>query len=678
MSGSKQHYIPQCFQRPFKIESNLKEDKVWCYRKGKSTAFPNNIADNAAEKYFYSEKALGDEKTLDDLITVYEGRLGHLLKVIRGLDEEDTVCPEVAAEVIAHLSFRSKSIRHLMNNGIIGMVEKMSNLMNNGLDVKDFPAAPIQGKILAKIMEGIREHPEASKITLQEESLARIAYAYARENSDTIIEDGKGLLKGFLEAFKKHDIRNFHAKSFKGMFPEKVFTQLSEMKWSICKAIDGQAILPDCIGIVSEDGETFTQLVGGTKTAQVVIVPITPYSLLIGTADVMFNLSIDLYNKYAACCSDEFFISSTEDTELQCLQKSIGGVTEKLAEETLEAVVNEFKTQYSEKSTIKLIHQIGRLKNEKLNVIVSNEQAALYKNVKLKEIATKIVSRFGDENLNKISSLHFDDQVQATQDYSKRHIAENKLLFWERVRSDGIVALLPCEKDSRLCELHINHQVFDFFAASDSEALGVEYLNKAESDLLLIPVFDRFDSDEYSVRTQLLVVGAMRSLKGFNRSLNSQEKIDSFEDMARQTREELIRAWDKSENENSEFKNSNQEEIIKGFVERMSYSMWLISMFVARTTTANIVHLSNIVCDSPEFTKWILLFDKDMRLAIESIDKDTLLDAGLIASAHFERLLFGIGIVFELDGNNDLRWEVRPEIENALPLPFADLLKDTQ
>jgi len=165
---------------------------------------------------------------------------------------------------------------------------------------------------------------------------------------------------------------------------------------------------------------------------------------------------------------------------------------------------------------------------------------------KLTEIATKIVSRFGDENLNKIRSLHFDDQVQATQDYSKKHIAENKRLFWERVRSDGVVALLPCEKDSRLCELHINHQVFDIFAASDSEALGAEYLNKAESDLLLIPVFDRFDSDEYNIHNQYLAVRAIRSLKAFNRSLNSKEKVSNLEDMARKTREELIQIWDKN------------------------------------------------------------------------------------------------------------------------------------
>lgn len=244
------------------------------------------------------------------------------------------------------------------------------------------------------------------------------------------------------------------------------------------------------------------------------------------------------------------------------------------------------------------------------------------------------------------------------------------------MRSDGIVALLPCEKDSRLCELHINHQVFDIFAASDSEALGAEYLNKAESDLLLIPVFDRFDSDEYNTHNQHLAVRAIRSLKAFNRSLNSKEKVSNLEDMARETREELIKIWDKNDIENHEYYNSDQAQMIEEIVERMSYSMWLISMFVARTTTVNIVHLSNIVCDSPTFTKWILLFDKDMRLAIESLEEDTLLDAGLIASAHFERLLFGIGIVFELDGNNELRWEFRPEIENALPLPFADLLKE--
>lgn len=118
MSGAKQHYIPQIFQKPFRIFSSGKQEQIWCYRKEQNEPFIARIADVAAERYFYSDKQSNNNETLDDTITKYEDRLTGLLNTLRALSSSDAVPSEVAAEVIAHLTTRAKSFRHLINDGI--------------------------------------------------------------------------------------------------------------------------------------------------------------------------------------------------------------------------------------------------------------------------------------------------------------------------------------------------------------------------------------------------------------------------------------------------------------------------------------------------------------------------------------------------------------------------------
>ena len=197
MSGKKQHYIPQSFQRPFQIDENAKSERVWCYRKLQQGAFLGRIADIAAERHFYSNQSIDETETLDDAITKYENRLAYLLRNIRELSNDDAVASDIAAEIIAHLTFRAKSIRHFMQDGAAGIVEKLSILLKRGFMVSDFPAAPISLGIETKLIETLKEQPDVQGLEISDKTLSRIAYAYLRENAESFVANARSTIRNF-------------------------------------------------------------------------------------------------------------------------------------------------------------------------------------------------------------------------------------------------------------------------------------------------------------------------------------------------------------------------------------------------------------------------------------------------------------------------------------------------
>ncbi|WP_446719370.1 DUF4238 domain-containing protein [Halomonas sp. KG2] len=105
MSGRKQHYIPQSFQRGFCIPGKKNQTNVY----SRTKHYISNINNIAAQRDFYSAPSPSGEKTLDDSITFYENKLGNLLHSLRSLEIGDTANPQVSAEIIAHLAPRTNS-----------------------------------------------------------------------------------------------------------------------------------------------------------------------------------------------------------------------------------------------------------------------------------------------------------------------------------------------------------------------------------------------------------------------------------------------------------------------------------------------------------------------------------------------------------------------------------------
>ena len=127
---------------------------------------------------------------------------------------------------------------------------------------------------------------------------------------------------------------------------------------------------------------------------------------------------------------------------------------------------------------------------------------------------------------------------------------------------------------------------------------------------------------------------------------------------------------EKKEIQNLKERYQNEDDAVAEILERMSYTMMVLSTFVAHTGT-DLKSIAAEVCDSTEFVRWITLFDKDMRLAIQWLRDGGMSDAGLIAAAQLERLMFGVGLMYESGNDANAQYVFRGGFpQDALPLPF--------
>ena len=115
MSGKKQHHIPRSLQRGFLFD--VKAERTYVYRRNGGN-FPACISDVLAQRYFYSRLSSDGSKTLDDMITEYENRLGRLLIKVRSIPIDGKADADVAAEIIAHLTPRSARVRCIFGSGV--------------------------------------------------------------------------------------------------------------------------------------------------------------------------------------------------------------------------------------------------------------------------------------------------------------------------------------------------------------------------------------------------------------------------------------------------------------------------------------------------------------------------------------------------------------------------------
>ncbi|MCP6134276.1 hypothetical protein NL393_34395, partial [Klebsiella pneumoniae] len=80
---------------------------------------------------FYSKPANDANKTLDDKLTDYEGRLGELLRILREKNVGTDVEASIAAEVIAHLTPRSKSLRSIFGHGTQKLISGLADVISD-------------------------------------------------------------------------------------------------------------------------------------------------------------------------------------------------------------------------------------------------------------------------------------------------------------------------------------------------------------------------------------------------------------------------------------------------------------------------------------------------------------------------------------------------------------------
>ena len=555
------------------------------------------------------------------------------------------------------------------------VLERLRKLLENGFEVTDFPASPMPSGIEDTLTEMFQDYPEAQSIKLTKKTLCRIAYAYARENADEILGSARNLIEEFADFAASVDLRSHHAKLLRLMYPENIFSQLCTMKWTIQDLQNDIAVLPDCIGIMSENGIDFVPLLGGVNSARIIAISITPTKLLIGSRKIDFNFEGHEFNNHAANCSNEFFISNKKNQSLMKLQGSLGKKNKTMLVGVIEQTISDFSVRFSRNATSISVIQPEETQPFKFSIHFPIGFSETQTYDQIKGIGEDIISMFSSQNLKMLSSLHFDDHSAATLAYTEKFVDQGLRSGSQKLRSDGICAVIPDGVKLGKYKLYINYQVLDLYSESGEQATAIDYVRKAESDLMLSQVFDDHDAAQFSILDQLFVTRAIRSLRAYNRARFQRFSSVDLSRIAEDAKSHLLLVWNRKEIEDIASLNESIAHNVDELLERMSYSMLVVSEFSA-LAGVNLNTIAANVCDSPEFIKWINLFDKDMRLALRWLDDGRASDSALIAAAHLERLMFGVGLMFEIGEDGNLRYEWRGGFpETALPMPFGSLLE---
>lgn len=330
MAGKVQHEIPQLFQRGFLIPGTSDAERIFVFRKG-GASFPSNINRSGAQSYFYSEPSADGSATLDDEITDYEGRLGGLVQTLRSVPVDGTADSEIAAEVIAHLTTRNAHLRGAFSHGITSFAEgarlafsdedNVRRLVGlNGPEVTD-----IFREHLAK---AVAKEPFMAALGIPATILEKLAFAAIREGFSPFfaeqlpsIEGMLGLLSGSAEETARDSHRQALSKS---TAPDVRVAMLSSFHWQVAAAV-ADLILPDCVALaIEENGDTHPLMMASPKDIEIVLLPLTSHTLLIGRRDHDAEVDPSSFNSSAAECSHTYFLCASHEPEPANLISLIG------------------------------------------------------------------------------------------------------------------------------------------------------------------------------------------------------------------------------------------------------------------------------------------------------------------------------------------------------------------
>lgn len=328
MSGKNQHYIPQAVLEAFRI-SDARSPQVRVYRRSKS--FPSAINNVAAEDYFYSRPAEDGGETLDDMLTRHEN--GPLSTDLHALAAIATGPVEgvLAARVIAHLTGRGDHLRGMFRASgpaLAGLIETLfgsSSAVAAALGAEGTTPGPRFQSILS---EHLAKDAQLGALELPMPLLTSLGYTLMRENAKRSFEEMSELTR-HLAARMRHEAdtlaREAQGKSLaKGPVADAWVTALAALQWRIETVTDPLFILPDFIGLATDEaGGSGTIFTVGGDALHTVFVPLSPTRMLIGEAEPQSH-DLQRFNARAVPHCLAFFVSAYASDALDGLRDMIG------------------------------------------------------------------------------------------------------------------------------------------------------------------------------------------------------------------------------------------------------------------------------------------------------------------------------------------------------------------
>lgn len=261
MSGRKQHNIPKSLLRGFEIHPRSgKIPKVWLFRKAR-VPYISSIEDAAAERDFYSEPTADGSETLDDRITSYESRrFGRLLSSVRAATPGDSIDPDEAVEVGAHLTARSAHLRATFRSTLAVLIAEMGSMFADEANLRLlFGAdAPSPNARIQELINGAVPLRHLSAITgVPDQVLCQIAFTLVKENFSRLYAEIGPAIKAHFDALivkARASVREGHNRALdKNLYPDHRAGILYNLSWSVSSGPEGGVILPDCVALGFQD-----------------------------------------------------------------------------------------------------------------------------------------------------------------------------------------------------------------------------------------------------------------------------------------------------------------------------------------------------------------------------------------------------------------------------------------
>lgn len=325
MAGRKQHYIPQCLLKGFEASRSGKGAQVIVFRHGRKP-FISGVSDVAAQRDFYSGLSEEGQKTLDEVITEYENRLGSLLNELRSTEPGEPIPPWLAAEVVSHLTIRTASVRDLFGLGAQELMSVASsfigdsNVVRQHLKIDTAEPDPI---IIEEIDKAIDQTlpglPLVACSMLKRVAMFRLRESFSEEYGNHLRPFMDGI-DSLIRSLPKI-VRDGHTKALsKTVVPEVRVSALAALHWTKIGIDSGQHfVLPDCIAMAranGEDREYMPHFLHSNDELTVIVMPLSASELLIGCRDAE-TPAVDAVamNRVAAKCALDFFVASRCDEE---------------------------------------------------------------------------------------------------------------------------------------------------------------------------------------------------------------------------------------------------------------------------------------------------------------------------------------------------------------------------
>lgn len=468
MSGRKQHYIPQSLLRGFQAKRSRKNVQVFVFKSGQAP-YSANTTDVAAERYFYSELPTNNqEKTLDDLITNYENDLAQLLQQFRNTATNEPVDALLAAGLVTHLTVRGDFIRNVFGLGFQEIIAATSTLFSGTesvrslLGIDDDQPTTILLEVLDNTLKALRSTLPSE---IPDPLLKRIVLFQLREEFESIHAQHLSGLPPILNELVlqiPNLLRDSHVSVLeKSLAPETRVEALAHLNWTVIKVPEANLILPDCVTISvsgSENRWAPHVLESNAQDLQQVLLPISSSQLLVGRRDLDGSVTLEQFNRFAAACSAEFFVSSINTPEIASYSADIGKESKQSILSVAREAVENFGNTSRPESTAEELSDIPvseKVTPNKTNITFPVSFIDSVDRARAEQI-TSVISTFVREfsknmPLNRIESVTFTaNYKEATQTTDKIFLATQLLEPIEEEHNLGVATAQVVLRDEKI------------------------------------------------------------------------------------------------------------------------------------------------------------------------------------------------------------------------------------